>query len=116
MPATHIIGSPCICQVTESGVTSPGSPASKPAAPPVRPGVTTASACLQSITPIPHPRSLRIVPSTLLCHSPELHVDHVAGEAVGGSLDRLAEGRVGVDVAGDLVNGEVPLLGQRQLG
>ncbi|GLP68833.1 hypothetical protein TUSST3_54560 [Streptomyces sp. TUS-ST3] len=37
-------------------------------------------------------------------------------ETVDGFLDRLAEGGVGVDVAGDLMDGEVPLLGQRQFG
>src|SRR5689334_16121902 len=42
-------------------------------------------------------------------------VDHVAGQAVDGFLDRFAEGGVGMDVAGDLVDGEVPLLGEGEL-
>ena len=40
----------------------------------------------------------------------------MAGEAVDGLLDGLAQRRVGVDVARHLVGGEVPLLGQGQLG
>src|SRR6185295_15739509 len=41
-------------------------------------------------------------------------VDHVAGDALDRFLDRLGERRVGEDVAGDLVGGEVPPLGERQ--
>ena len=43
-----------------------------------------------------------------------LEVDHVAGDALDGLLDRLGQRRVGEDVAGHLVGGEVPLLRQRQ--
>ena len=46
----------------------------------------------------------------------QLKIDHVAGEAVEALLQRLGQRRVGVDVAGQLVGGEVPLLRQRQLG
>src|SRR6266545_6601722 len=45
-----------------------------------------------------------------------LEVDHVAFEAVESLLHRLAQGGVGVYVAGQLLGGEVPLLGQGQLG
>ena len=38
----------------------------------------------------------------------------MAGDALDGLLDRLGQRRVGEDVAGDLVGGEVPLLGQGQ--
>jgi hypothetical protein len=40
----------------------------------------------------------------------------VPGQAVNGLLDLLAQRGVGVHVAGDLVNPEVPLLGQGQFG
>src|SRR3954467_3666250 len=157
MPATHIIGSPWICQVTESGVNSPGSPPSKPAVPAVRPGVITAS----HLSPEHHadprtrghsgsfPERRWVIPLSPAITMPApggppairapwrlevakpiraptgpvpaassavLHVDHVPCEAVDGFLDRLAQGRVGGDIAGGLVDGEVPLLGQGELG
>lgn len=43
-------------------------------------------------------------------------VDHVSCETVDGLLQRLAQSRVRVDVARELVDREVPLLGQGQLG
>src|SRR5690606_13660224 len=54
--------------------------------------------------------------SGLAADDARLHVDHMAGKAVDGFLDRLAERRVSVDVACHFVNGEVPLLRQRELG
>jgi hypothetical protein len=43
-------------------------------------------------------------------------VDHVASETVDGFLDRFAQRGVGVDVAGHLSRGEVPLLGKGEFG
>ena len=40
----------------------------------------------------------------------------MADQAVEALLHRLRQGRVGVDVARELIGGEVPLLRQRQLG
>src|SRR6478735_1401976 len=50
----------------------------------------------------------------LTCRRSE--VDHVAGKAVETLLQRLRQRWVGVDVAGELVYPEVPLLGERELG
>src|SRR2546425_9842738 len=43
-------------------------------------------------------------------------VDHVPGEAVESFLQRFAECGVGVDVAGQLGGGQVPFLGEGELG
>ena len=40
----------------------------------------------------------------------------MAGDAVGHFLQRLGQRRVGVHVAGDLFGGEVPQLGEGELG
>ena len=45
-----------------------------------------------------------------------LEVDHVAGQAMEAFLQCLRQGRVGVHVAGQLGDREVPLLSQRELG
>src|SRR4051794_33583547 len=47
---------------------------------------------------------------------PRSEVDHVAGEAVDGLLQRLGQRRVGVHVARELGGREVPLLREGQLG
>lgn len=40
----------------------------------------------------------------------------MTGQAVHGLLDGLAQGRVSMHIAGDLVDGEVPLLGEGEFG
>src|SRR5690348_4033890 len=47
---------------------------------------------------------------------PTLEIDHVAGDALDGLLDRLGQRRVREHVASDLVGGEVPLLREGQRG
>src|SRR3954453_23123792 len=50
----------------------------------------------------------------LTCRRSE--VDHVAGKAVEALLQRLRQRGVAVHVAAQLVDREVPLLGERELG
>ena len=43
-------------------------------------------------------------------------INHVAGEAVEALLQCLRQRRMGVNVSGEFVDGQIPLLRERQLG
>jgi hypothetical protein len=45
-----------------------------------------------------------------------LEIDHVAAESVEGLLERFGQGGMGVDVAHQFVNGEIPALCECEFG
>ena len=51
-----------------------------------------------------------------ISEDPDLEIDHVTAESMKGLLERFGQGGMGVDVAHQLVNGEIPALCECELG
>jgi hypothetical protein len=47
---------------------------------------------------------------------PGLEIDHVTAESMEGLLERFGQGGMGVDVAHQFVNGEIPALCECEFG